>query len=126
MSVTLPRFGALFKQGEQQWAVVSARDLWQWMNAVTGKLGVEGSSSLIEIESEVDALETANADLTGRMEVVEAAVGVTPDTTDLFIGSYAPGSFTIPTGQYAVMSKQLQLTGSQSAVLAGTATLRVT
>lgn len=41
------------------------------------------------------------------------------------IGSYAPGSFTIPTGKYVVMSKRLQLTGSQRVTLQGTARLRI-
>lgn len=39
---------------------------------------------------------------------------------------YAPGSFTLPTGFYKIMSRRLQLTGSQSATLQGTATLRIT
>lgn len=45
--------------------------------------------------------------------------------SDPFIGAYAPGSFKIPTGKYAVMSSMLQLTGSQQVELAGTATLRI-
>ena len=39
---------------------------------------------------------------------------------------YAPGSFTIATEQYAVISKRLQLTGTQRATLAGTSRLRIT
>ena len=39
---------------------------------------------------------------------------------------YAPGSFTIDTGRYLVMTKRLQLTGTQRATLAGTARLRIT
>jgi hypothetical protein len=41
-------------------------------------------------------------------------------------GLYAPGSFTVPTGSYAVMSKRLALTTTQRATLAGTARLRIT
>jgi hypothetical protein len=40
-------------------------------------------------------------------------------------GDYAPGSFTVADGSYALMVKQLQLTGSQRATLAGTARLRI-
>lgn len=46
--------------------------------------------------------------------------------TDPVLGSYTPGSFTIPTGKYAVMSHHLILTGSQRVTLQGTATLRIT
>lgn len=45
---------------------------------------------------------------------------------DPFIGSYAPGSFDIATGRYAVMSNLLQLTGTQTARVEGTGTLRIT
>lgn len=41
-------------------------------------------------------------------------------------GSFAPGSFSVATGRYAVMSGFLQLTGSQYATLHGTAQLRIT
>jgi hypothetical protein len=39
--------------------------------------------------------------------------------------SYAPGSFTVATGNYALMARRLQLTGSQRATLQGTARLRI-
>lgn len=41
-------------------------------------------------------------------------------------GSYAPGSFTIATGKFYVMTKRLILTGSQRAVVQGTGRLRIT
>jgi hypothetical protein len=40
-------------------------------------------------------------------------------------GVYAPGSFTVPDGGFAVMVKQLTLTGSQVMTLQGTAALRI-
>jgi hypothetical protein len=42
------------------------------------------------------------------------------------IQAYAPGSFTIPTGYFVVMSKQLKLTGSQRLTIQGTGRLRIT
>jgi hypothetical protein len=41
------------------------------------------------------------------------------------INANAPGSFTIPTEKYVVMSRRLTLTGTQRVTLAGTARLRV-
>lgn len=40
-------------------------------------------------------------------------------------GAYAPGSFTVADGHFALMVKQLQLTGTQRVTLAGTARLRI-
>jgi hypothetical protein len=40
-------------------------------------------------------------------------------------GSYTPGSFTVVTGQFAMMVKSLILTGSQRVTLQGTARLRI-
>lgn len=40
-------------------------------------------------------------------------------------GSYAPGSFTVATGNYVAMVKQLILTGSQRLTMNGTARLRI-
>jgi hypothetical protein len=39
---------------------------------------------------------------------------------------YAPGSFTVADGHYAIVSRHLTLTGTQRATLAGNATLRMT
>lgn len=41
------------------------------------------------------------------------------------VGSFAPGSFTIATGQYANMVSHLILTDSQRVTLAGTARLYI-
>lgn len=41
-------------------------------------------------------------------------------------GSFAPGSFVVPTGKFAIMSGRLALTGAQRATLAGTSRLRIT
>jgi hypothetical protein len=46
--------------------------------------------------------------------------------TPINIQPYAPGSFLIPTGFYAMMSKFLILTGAQSVAIKGTGTLRIT
>ena len=40
--------------------------------------------------------------------------------------SYTPGSFTVDTGKYVILSKRLQLTGAQRATIAGTARMRIT
>lgn len=42
-----------------------------------------------------------------------------------FLGVYAPGSFTIPTGGFGQMVQHLILTTTQRATLVGTARLRV-
>jgi hypothetical protein len=44
---------------------------------------------------------------------------------DIHVAPYAMGSFTVPTGNGALMVKRLTLTGSQRATLAGTARLRI-
>lgn len=41
------------------------------------------------------------------------------------IGTYAPGSFTVATGQYAIMSKRLTLTTTQRVTIAGDGRLRI-
>lgn len=41
------------------------------------------------------------------------------------VPTYAPGSFTVATENYLVMSRHLKLTGAQRATLQGTATLRM-
>ena len=46
-------------------------------------------------------------------------------TPDPIQQSYAPGSFTIPTEKCAILTRRLQLTGSQRVALQGTATLRI-
>lgn len=43
----------------------------------------------------------------------------------LTAGLYAPGSFSIPTGGFALMVARLTLTSSQRATLVGTARLRI-
>ena len=40
--------------------------------------------------------------------------------------SYTPGSFTVATGKYVILSKRLQLTGTQRLTVAGTARMRIT
>jgi hypothetical protein len=45
---------------------------------------------------------------------------------DPAVNSYAPGSFTVATEKYAVMSKRLQLTGAQQLAVQGTGRLRIT
>jgi hypothetical protein len=40
-------------------------------------------------------------------------------------GVYAPGSFTVATGSFAMMVKELILTGSQRLTMNGTARLRI-
>jgi hypothetical protein len=39
---------------------------------------------------------------------------------------FAPGSFTVATGNFMILARELQLTGSQRATLAGTSRMRVT
>lgn len=63
------------------------------------------------------------AALTSAVNVLVAG-GNTASAPDTF--SFAPGSFTVATGKYAIMSRRLQLTGSQRATLAGTSRLRIT
>lgn len=44
---------------------------------------------------------------------------------DVHVAPYLMGSFTVPTGNGAVMVKRLQLTTTQRLTLAGTARLRI-
>lgn len=53
-------------------------------------------------------------------------VGATSAAADPTQGSYAPGSFTIATGKYAIMSRRLTMTGTQRLTGQGTGCLRVT
>lgn len=48
------------------------------------------------------------------------------DDADPGRGSYAPGSFSLLTGKFAVMSNHLQLTGTQRFTGSGTSRLRIT
>jgi hypothetical protein len=52
--------------------------------------------------------------------------GPTAATVDPLTQSYSPGSFTVATERYAIMSRHLKLTTTQRVILAGTATLRIT
>lgn len=60
--------------------------------------------------------------IAGRLQELPSA-----DTLPGSSGStaYAPGSFTVSTGNYSLMVKELQLTGSQRATLQGTSRLSV-
>lgn len=40
--------------------------------------------------------------------------------------SYTPGTFSVSTGRYVLLSRRLQLTGTQRATLAGTSRMRIT
>ena len=53
-------------------------------------------------------------------------VTISGSASDPAIFVYNPGSFTVATGKYTVMSRHLILTGVQRATLQGTATLRIT
>ncbi len=47
-------------------------------------------------------------------------------TTGTMEGQYAPGSLTVADGKFRVMTKNLQLTGTQRATLQGTGRIRIT
>lgn len=50
----------------------------------------------------------------------------TGDLSGALGGAYAPGSATVATGRFAILSKRLQLTTTERLTLAGTARLRIT
>lgn len=50
----------------------------------------------------------------------------TASVTDPNPQSYTPGSFTVATGKYVIISRHLKLTGSQRLTGQGTATMRIT
>ena len=54
------------------------------------------------------------------------AAGPAGSATDPFVGAYSPGSFTIATEKYAVLSRRLKLTTTQRLTVAGTGALRIT
>jgi len=89
--------------------------------------------SRVEVQDEgatqglVDQLDFAGAGVTATVSGRKATVTIPGGAgSDPFQGSYAPGSFTIATGKYVVMSKRLELTGTQRVTGQGTARLRVT
>jgi hypothetical protein len=57
--------------------------------------------------------------------IIPGPQGPQGTVTDPIIGSYSPGSFTIPTGKYADLVKRLILTGSQRLTVQGTGRLRI-
>lgn len=60
------------------------------------------------------------------VEGLDGTPGPSGTGTDPLQGFYAPGSFDVPTGKYALMSRHLILTGTQRVTLHGTGTLRIT
>jgi hypothetical protein len=87
------------------------------VNGISGVNGIPGAALFILPDSPDDPDEPI---------LVRGLTGATGSTSDPFQGVFATGSFTIPTGKYAVMSKQLILTGAQQVILQGTARLRIT
>jgi hypothetical protein len=90
-----------------------------------------GGGHVIEDEGTPVAQQT-NMNFTGAGVTVSDSGGKTVVSipggagSDPFVGTYTPGSFTIATGKYAVMSARLQLTTTQLVTVAGTGRLRIT
>lgn len=52
-------------------------------------------------------------------------VGVDAQSPVALIAPYAPGTFVVPDGHYALVVKRLHLTGTQRCTLLGSARLRI-
>lgn len=63
--------------------------------------------------------------LTQQINVLQAQIGADASAT-VPGGPFSPGSFTVGTGRYAIVSRRFQLTGTQRLTLAGTSRLRIT
>lgn len=83
-------------------------------------------------DSKISSLTAASAALAADELAINEAGTSKKLTVDqlqqyLYVASeYAPGTFTIATGQFLVMTKNLILTSTQRATLVGTARLRIT
>lgn len=83
-------------------------------------------------DTKISALTAATAAAAANELAINEAGTSKKLTVDLlqqymFVASkYAPGTFTLPTGQYIVMTKNLILTSTQRATLVGTSRLRIT
>jgi hypothetical protein len=82
-------------------------------------------------DTKISALPAASAAApANELPINEAGTSKKVTVTQLgvvmpFLGVYAPGSVTVPTGGFAWMVQRLVLTGSQRFTLQGTARLRI-
>jgi hypothetical protein len=77
-------------------------------------------------DTKISALTAATAFLEAdEFAVNEAGTSKKVTGNQMQASSYAPGSFTVPDGQFRIHKRRLELTGSQRATLEGTARLYV-
>lgn len=92
----------------------------------------EGAAAYQPVDSDLTAIAALSTTPFGRalLALADAAALAASHShgggpaSDPPSGSYAPGSFTLATGRYALMAGRLILTGAQRATLQGTARLR--
>jgi len=88
----------------------------------------EGDAAYQPLDSDLTAIAALTTTAFGRA-LLALADGAALGAAHSHSGAsttYAPGSFTVATGNYSIMSKRLELTTTQRATLAGTARLRIT
>jgi hypothetical protein len=88
----------------------------------------EGDAAYQPLDSDLTAIAALSTTAFGRslLALADAAALAAAHSHAGASTTYAPGSFTVATGNYAVMVRRLELTTTQRATLAGTARLRIT
>jgi hypothetical protein len=75
-------------------------------------------------DTKISALTAATAAIgADEFAINEAGTSKKLTLDQVWNGLYAPGSFTIPTGQFRIMAGRLELTGSQTLTIEGTGRL---
>lgn len=87
----------------------------------------EGDAAYQPADSDLTAIAALSTTAFGRalLALADAAALTATHAHDPVMGSYAPGSFTVPTGDFAQVLKRLELTTTQRVTLQGTARLRI-
>lgn len=87
----------------------------------------EGNAAYQPVDSDLTAIAALATTAFGRglLALADAAALAANHTHPGASTAYAPGSFTVATGNYAVMVKRLELTTTQRSTLQGTARLRI-
>lgn len=125
------------------------RDLWFRAGGTSALTPAELEALIAAAQAEIDALELVVAGMTEGHAIEDEGVALTQRGTLNFVGSgvsayddgsktvvqivtplvsqapYAPGSFSVPSGYYAQVCKNLTLVSAQRATLAGTARMRI-
>jgi len=96
-------------------------------NLQLGKVGFRLKVNGTGIEAkDASDLELVNLSILSPTSDNHAATRAYVDAGDSIAKTYAPGTFTLATEQFAIFSRHLKLTTTQRAEIQGTSTLRIT